>query len=118
MHMPKKHHIGFNHAWRGIKYAFATQKNFLVHLFLGICALTAGIVLNASRLELLLLLLLFTLGLVVEMINTSIESVVDLVTEEWKENARLAKDISSGAMLIFAIGSSLIALLVLIPKFI
>lgn len=115
--MEKKHYIGFNHAWGGIKYAFLTQKNFLVHLTLGSIAVTTGILLRIPVTQVLLLILLFILGLVIEMVNTSIESVVDLVTDEWRENAKLAKDISSGAMLIFAFGASIMAGLILFPPF-
>ncbi len=112
----RTHTIGFGHAWQGIIHAFTHHPNFLVHLFLGTSALLAGLLLHISRFELLILLSLFVLGLVVEMVNTAIESVVDLVTQEWRQSAKLAKDISSGAMLIYAVGSSIIALSILVPK--
>ncbi len=116
--MPKKHHIGFNHAWDGIIYALKTQKNFIFHTLIGVSALAMGIALQTTKTELLILCILFVLGVVVEMVNTAVESVVDLVTEEWHKDAKLAKDVSSGAMLVYAIGAGLIALMILIPRLI
>lgn len=117
--MPKKtHSIGFDHALEGIIFAFTHHPNFIFHLLIGSLALTAGIILDVSSVEFLLLFILFIIGLVIEMINTAIESVVDLVTQEWRQNAKIAKDVASGAMLIFALGSSLIAFLIFVPKLI
>lgn len=115
--MPRKHYIGFNHAWDGIKYAFKSQKNFHYHLFLGISALLAAKFMQVGEIQLWVLFLLFIFGLTIEMFNTAIESVVDLVTEEWRENAKRAKDVSSGAMLVFATGATIATAIILIPPF-
>ena len=112
----KTHTIGFDHAWQGIIHAFSHHPNFLIHLLLGSTALLASVLLQVSRFELLILLSLFMLGLVIEMINTSIESVVDLVTQKHRQSAKIAKDVSAGAMLIYAVGSSLIATAILLPR--
>lgn len=50
-----------------------------------------------------------------EMINTSIESVTDLVTTEWKKEAKIAKDVSAGMMLTVAIGAAAVAALIFWP---
>ncbi len=112
----KKHHISFKNAFAGINYAFTSQPNFKIHLFLGVLAILAGFFLEVSFLSMTILILTVVFGLAVEMVNTAIESVTDLITSEWREDAKIAKDISAGMMLLTAIGATLVAFLILGPK--
>ncbi len=112
----KKHHISFKNAFAGLAYAFTSQPNFRVHFLLGAIAILAGWFLEASFLEMTLLVLTVVFGLAVEMVNTAIESVTDLITSEWREDAKTAKDISAGMMLLTAMGATLVAVLILGPK--
>ncbi|MEK7504464.1 MAG: diacylglycerol kinase family protein [Patescibacteria group bacterium] len=105
-----KHTISFRHAWDGIVYAFSSQPNFRVHLVLSVLACLAAWWLNVAPTKWLVLILTIVMGLVVEMVNTAIEAVVDLITEEKRLNAKFAKDVAAGAMLIYAIGSLFVAL--------
>ncbi len=112
------HHIGFSHAWEGLTHTFTSHPNFKIHLAISTLALALAVFLEVSTLELGILLLCVTLGLTIELVNTAIESVVDLVTQEWRQSAKLAKDISSGAMLVTAIGTAVVGILILAPKLI
>lgn len=105
-----KHTISFKHAWDGIVYAFSSQPNFRVHLILSVLACLVAWWLNVSSIKWLVLILTICGGLIVEMLNTAIEAVVDLITEERRLNAKFAKDVAAGAMLIYAIGSLFVAL--------
>jgi diacylglycerol kinase len=62
-------------------------------------------------------IILFTilLGLSGEMINTALESMTDLITTEWKAQAKIAKDVSAGMMLLIAMGAVLVALFIFVP---
>ena len=55
------------------------------------------------------------LGLTVEMMNTAIEAVTDLVTSEWKKDAKIAKDVSAGMMLLVATGAVVVAIFIFSP---
>ncbi|MBI5358303.1 diacylglycerol kinase family protein [Candidatus Amesbacteria bacterium] len=110
------HTISFRHAWDGIWHAWISQPNFRVHLTFAGLAIILAILLKLDYWEWIALTMTITLGLVVEMINTALEFVVDLVTTEWKISAKIAKDVSAGAMLIYAIGSVLVGALLFIPK--
>ena len=110
------HTISFRHAWDGVWHAWLTQPNFRVHLAFAGLAIILAILLKLDHWEWMVLIMTITLGLVVEMINTALESVVDLVTTEWKISAKIAKDVSAGAMLIYAIGSIVVGALLFIPK--
>lgn len=112
----KKHHISFKNAFAGLHYAITSQPNFKVHFFLAAAAILAGLFLGISFLEMTILILTIIVGLAVEMANTAIESVTDLVAEEWRESAKIAKDVSAGMMLLTATGAILVAFLILGPK--
>ena len=61
-------------------------------------------------------MLLFGLILSLELVNTALEAVVDLVTEERRPLAKLAKDTAAGAVLIAAIMAAGVGLLIFVPK--
>ncbi len=113
---PRRHVISFYHAFAGLFYAFSSQPNFLVHLLISLIVIIFGYFLHLGSLEWLILISTIFIGLVIEMINTSIESVVDLVTQEWKLEAKHAKDTAAAAMLLYALGAAIIGLLIFVPK--
>lgn len=112
------HTISFKHARDGIWHAWVTQPNFRVHLTFSILAIVLALLLGLDHWEWMVLAMTITLGLVIEMLNTAVESVVDLVSTEWRMSAKTAKDVSAGAMLIYAIGSVVVAALLFLPKII
>jgi diacylglycerol kinase (ATP) len=58
------------------------------------------------------------LGIITEMLNTSIESITDLVSNEWRMEAKIAKDVAAGMMLLTAIGALVVASVIFLPKII
>lgn len=111
-----KHHTSFKNAISGIVWIVKTQHNFQVHLLLAILAFLLGILLSVSRFEMLLILTTIFFGIVAEMINTALEAITDLVTIEWRKEAKIAKDVSAGMMLVVALGALIIGLYIFIPK--
>ena len=116
MDIIKKHHTSFKNAFAGLIWAFTTQQNFLIHIILSLAALLLGVLLNVSRLEMLILILAIVFGLGAEMINTSIEAMTDLITVKWSRQAKIAKDISAGMMLLIAAGTLILAVAIFLPK--
>lgn len=114
----KAHHISFKNAANGIIWAFKTQPNFLIHSFLSALAITAAIILKITPLEMILIVFCIVLGLIVEMINTAIEAMTDLITKDYRHEAKVAKDVSAGMMLLAAIGTTLVASYIFLPRFI
>lgn len=110
------HRVSFRHAYDGIVHNFRTQPNFRFHLLAMISVILAGIYFSISFYEWLTLVFTFNLVLVSEMLNTSIESMVDLITQERRQDAKVAKDVSAGMVLISAIFSIIVGLLIFIPK--
>lgn len=110
------HHISFKLAVSGLWYAFRTQPNFLVMLTFAIGTIILSIFLRIGRIEFVIVVWTIFFVFLAEMINTSIESVTDLVTQEWRQEAKIAKDVSSGMVLLTVIGAAIIGMVIFIPK--
>lgn len=110
-----RHHISVRFALEGIKIAFLTQPNFTYHTFFSALALLFGLFLKINQLEWAIIIFTIVVGFTIEMGNTAIEAVVDLVTETWHEDAKRAKDVAAGMMLIYAYGAVVIAAVVFVP---
>ena len=106
----------FKYAFTGIKSAFKTEQNMKIHFTIMTLVIVLGIFLHISIQEWIICVGCFACVIGAEMFNTAIEKVVDLASPEKNEIAKLAKDISAGAVLIFAIGSAIIGLLIFVPK--
>jgi len=104
------------YAAQGIAYGFLSQRNFRSHLFIGALVFGLGIYLKLNASHLAILVLMVTAILVLELLNTSIEAVVDLaIGRRFHPLARIAKDCSAAAVLVASISSLVIALLLLLP---
>lgn len=103
----------FEHAYRGVVYAVRSQRNMRIHVAVAVLVLLGSLLVGVSALELALLLLVIMLVLVTEMLNTALEFAVDLVTREYHPLAKLAKDISAGAVLVSSLGAAFVGYLVL-----
>ena len=104
MRLPKS----FQYAWNGISYCFRTQANFRIHLLGFICMLTSAFYFRFEKMEWMICLILSALVFFAELVNTAIESVVDLSTTELSELAKVAKDCAAGAVLVLAAISVLV----------
>jgi diacylglycerol kinase (ATP) len=90
----------FNYAFEGIIHVLRTQRNLRLHFIVAILVIGAAAALGVGRLELIVLLLAIAFVLVAEMVNSAIEGAIDVSTTSFDPNAKLAKDIAAGAVLI------------------
>ncbi len=111
-----RHHISFKNAFAGLWWAITTQPNFRVHLTLSLIAVWLSWYLEVSRVEWAIIVFTIVLGLGAEMVNTALEAMTDLITREWRKDAKIAKDVAAGMMLTIAFGAVGVALLILGPK--
>ncbi len=102
----------------GISYVTKNEKNFKREIALGIIALTLSYILKIDKIEFIIVLTMICLVLTAEIINTAIERAVDLVTKEYHELARIAKDVSAGSVLVTSIFALIIGIIIFIPKII
>lgn len=104
----------FRYAFAGIRYAFG-QPNFRIQLSLGIIALILAALFRLPLSEWLALILVSLAVLTLEMLNTVIESVVDLVSPDYHPLAKTAKDVAAGAVLLGAIASLIVGVFIFVP---
>ena len=93
----------FGYAFEGIFTCIRNERNMKIHCTAAVLVVIAGLILGLSVTEWCICLGLFGLVMALELVNTAVESVVDLVTEERKPLAKVAKDTAAGAVLIAAI---------------
>lgn len=106
----------FGYAFEGIFACIRKERNMKIHCVMAVLVVITGIILKLSVTEWCICLLLFGLVMALEMVNTAVEAVVDLVTEERKPLAKLAKDAAAGAVLIAAIMAAIIGCIIFVPK--
>lgn len=105
----------FIYAYNGIKYVFKTQNNFKIQVSIFILAIILAEIYHISNYEWLILILISALVMSLEIINTSIENLVDLVTNDFHSNAEKAKDTAAAAVLLVSFLAILIGLIIFIP---
>lgn len=110
------HHVSFLHALDGIIWAIKTQPNFRIHLVLSGIALSLCWFFQVTSSEFIVIVFTIILGLSAEMINTSLEAMTDLITLEYRQNAKIAKDVSAGMMLLVALGAVVVGSIVFVPR--
>jgi diacylglycerol kinase len=107
---------GFRFAFNGLTYAFSTQINFKFHVFAALCAIALGVYTNLSYAEWLWLCTAILFVLIIELLNTAIEVLVNLVSPEYNPKAGIIKDVSAAAVLMTAVFAVVVALFIFIPK--
>ena len=106
----------FGYAFEGILTGIRKERNMRIHTAAMILVVFFGTVLGLSATEWCICLVLFGLVMALELVNTAVEAVVDLVTEERKPLAKIAKDTAAGAVLIAAIMAAVIGCIIFLPK--
>jgi len=107
----------FKYAFSGISYVLKTSRNFKIQLIFAVTSLMIGFLLQISQSNYVILIATIFSVLILEILNTSIESIVDLVVKkEFNSLAKISKDTSAGAVLLAAINSVIIAVYIFVPK--
>ncbi len=112
----RKFFKAFDYAWSGILYGLKSERNLKSHLLTAVVVCIGGIWTGLSVTEWFVVLILIGGMLSLEMMNSAIECVVDLITTESNPLAKHAKDLAAGAVLVFAIISAGIGFLIFVPK--
>jgi diacylglycerol kinase (ATP) len=102
----------FNYALEGIIHVLRTQRNLRIHFAIAIVVIAAAAALGVERLELIALLIVIAFVLVAEMVNSAIEGAIDAATTSFDPNAKLAKDVAAGAVLISTVTAIAVGYLV------
>ncbi len=106
----------FGYAFEGLFAVIKKERNMKIHCTAAILVVLFGLFLKISKTEWIICFLLFGLIMGLECVNTAVEAVVDLATEEIHPKAKLAKDAAAGAVLIAAIFAALVGMMIFLPK--
>ncbi len=112
----KKIANSFKYAFCGLVSSFKTERNMKIHVFIMLIVIFFGWLLKISKIEWIICIILFGLVIACEIINTSIETIVDMVSPYREKKAKLAKDLAAASVLVISISSAIVGLIIFIPK--
>jgi diacylglycerol kinase len=108
--------VSFGNAFNGLRYALQTQRNARIHLTVTAIVLGIGFWLGLSLMEWCLVILSIGMVWMAELSNTVLENVVDLLSPDFHELARIAKDVKAGVVVVASFSAVLVGVLVFGPK--
>lgn len=112
----KNFFVALKNALNGIKYVFFKERNLKIQLVIGIIAILLGILLKIRLIEWAIIVTIIFMVFFSELFNTAIENVVNMITIEYNEKAKIIKDIAAGGVTIVAIASVIVGLIIFLPK--
>ena len=106
----------FRYAYQGLKTALRNEPNLRIHTFFALLAISLGAFLHISQVEWLVLAFTIFYVISLELLNTVLEAIVDLVSPEIKDAAKTAKDVSAAMVLLAAFFSIVVGIILFLPK--
>lgn len=114
----KKRMLSFKYAFQGFATLFRETPNAVIHLILAISAILMGFMFSISTAEWLAVTVVIGLVLALEAVNTSIETLADLVSKERNATIKKVKDLAAAGVLLAAVAALAVGILVFLPKII
>ena len=105
----------FQYAWYGVWYAISHNQNLRIHITAAVFVILASIFFKVTPFEMGILGVMIVLVISAEMINTAIEEMTNLITKEHRQEAKIAKDVAAGMVLVTAAGSVIVGILIFVP---
>jgi diacylglycerol kinase len=106
----------FSYAFQGVKTAIKNEPNLRIHIFFAVTTLISAWILNFNLFEWILLMMTIFFVIMLELINTVLEALVNIVSPDFNKEAKVAKDVSAAAVLFAAIMSVIVGVLLFGPK--
>lgn len=105
----------FGYAFEGIVLALEENQNLRIHFVIALLVMFASIWFHVSKFEMGIVGVMILLVISAEMVNTAIEKMVDLITNEHRKEAKFAKDVAAAMVFLNAVGAAIVGLTVFIP---
>lgn len=105
----------FRYALEGVWHAFKYNRNLRIAFFLALLVVLLGLYFQVTSLEMVILVITILLVILSEMINTSLEEMVNLIVSEHRKEAKIAKDVAAGMVLVATVGSVIIGIFIFVP---
>jgi len=108
----------FSHAFDGLKLALTQEPNFKIHVLIASLVIISGLIFRITKLEWSILLFAIFFVLMMELLNTVLEAIVDLVQPTFHKKAKIAKDVAAAGVLMAAIVATIIYVIIFYERFI
>jgi len=108
----------FGYALNGIVLVLKKEANFKIHILAAVVVITAGFIFNIDFTEWIAVTICIVLVLSLELINSSIEHMLDVLSPKYNKKVKFSKDIAAGSVFIAAVGAIVVAGIIFIPKII
>ncbi|HET9947195.1 MAG TPA: diacylglycerol kinase family protein [Patescibacteria group bacterium] len=105
----------FKYAFEGLWFSILHNQNIRIHFLVAFLVIMASIFFRVSAFEMGILGVMILLVIAAEMINTALEEMVNLITKEHRQEAKIAKDVSAGMVLVISLGSVVVGVLIFLP---
>lgn len=116
--MSHKHSLSksFEFALKGVRRALIEEPNFKIHIAISLIAIVGAFLLGFEKVEWIILILTISSVIILELLNTAVEALVDLLSPEVHSKAEIAKDVSAAAVFIAALASIIVGIFLFLPK--
>jgi diacylglycerol kinase len=105
----------FGYAFEGLKLALTLDQNVRFHTVVGVLVLIISLFLKIDRFEFIFIIFAIFFVIITEMMNTAVEEMTDLIVQEHRREAKIAKDVAAGAVLLAAIFAVIVGFVVFLP---
>lgn len=105
----------FEYALTGIFFCLRHERNMKIHCLAAVIVICCGFYFRITIAEWSILLIVIGIVMSLEMVNTAVEKTVDLVTQDFKPLAKVAKDVAAGAVLLFTVIAVIIGAIIFLP---
>ena len=113
----KNIYASFKYAFNGLIYCFKTARNFRIQILFGILIIIICLAFNCNLTEYIIIFSTIFSVLILELINTSIESIVDMnVKNNFNKLAKISKDCAAASVLLASLNSIFVAAFIFLPK--
>ncbi len=106
----------FKYSFEGLVYAYRNEQSLFIHVCMTILVIILGLLLKLERYEWLFLFIIIGLILSTELMNTAIETTIDLMCKEFNVKAKIAKDTASASVFVLAIIAVVGGIYIFLPK--
>jgi undecaprenol kinase len=111
----RKIHKSFKHAYRGLRYSIVYERNFQIELVIAAMVIALIFIFKVKSWEAIVLILMIMIVLILELINTVLERIVDIIKPRIHPYARLVKDVMAAVVLISSIVAIAVGAIIFFP---
>lgn len=105
----------FGYAFAGVKFAIVNNQNIRIQILIALLVIAASLFFRINAFEMGILGVMILLVFSAEMINTSLEEMTNLIINEHRKEAKIAKDVGAGMVLVVSTGSLIVGVLIFLP---